>query len=206
MAAKNKAELLLEIDRLKAELTACQSQAEDSIQPQDHNQIRYQAQLLENVTDAVVSTDSEFNILSWNRAAEKLYGWSAQEVIGQGFGEIVPTNYIEVDRADVLDEYHEAGLWQGEVIQQHKNGSDIYVFSSVTTLKGPDGNSLGAIAVNRDITKIKATEEKMRETEEKFRNVMLQSPVSIQIHDMDGKLTQSNNAYSKLFALNDVND
>ena len=159
MAAKNKAELLLEIDRLKAELTACQSQAEDSIQPQDQNQIPYQAQLLENVSDAVVSTDSEFNILSWNRAAEKLYGWSAQEVIGQGFGEIVPTNYIEVDRADVLDEYHEAGLWQGEVIQQHKNGSDIYVFSSVTTLKGPDGNSLGAIAVNRDITGRKEAEK-----------------------------------------------
>ena len=162
MAAKKKAELLLEIDRLKAELNCppIRSRGLNTTTGPESNSIP--GPTIANVSDAVVSADSEFSIQSWNRAAEKLYGWSAQEVIGQGFGEIVPTNYIEVDGADVFDEFHEAGLWQGEVIQQHKNGSDIYVFDC-DCFKRTGWKSVGRLAVNRDITDRKYIEQKLHE-------------------------------------------
>jgi len=50
---------------------------------QAEKEIRYQAQLLENISEAVVSTDNEFRIVSWNRAAEEMYGWRADEVLGR---------------------------------------------------------------------------------------------------------------------------
>ena len=76
-------------------------------------QLHYQANLLENVSDAVISTDNEFRIVTWNQAAERLYGWRADEVIGKNFGEVVPTKYIDVDGVDVLAEFRKDGYLGG---------------------------------------------------------------------------------------------
>ncbi|MEZ4682696.1 MAG: PAS domain S-box protein [Caldilineaceae bacterium] len=52
-------------------------------------QLRYQAYLLNNVQDAIISTDLEFRIRSWNRGAEQVYGWSAAEAVGRNGERIV---------------------------------------------------------------------------------------------------------------------
>ncbi len=132
-------------------------------------QLHYQANLLENVSDAVISTDNDFRIVTWNQAAERLYGWHAEEAIGKNFGEVVPVKYPDAERADVLAEFRKQGVWQGEVIQQKKNGDEFFVLSSVTALLDLEGNTVGAIAVNRDITERKQAELALRVSEEKVK-------------------------------------
>jgi PAS domain S-box-containing protein len=57
--------------------------------------LRYQATLLENVSDAVISVDMDFKIRSWNDTAENIYGWKAEEVIGKQFREVTALEYLD---------------------------------------------------------------------------------------------------------------
>ncbi|GAB4456908.1 MAG: hypothetical protein Kow0070_07890 [Anaerolineales bacterium] len=126
--------------------------------------LRYQANLLENVSDAVIATDARFVIQSWNKGAEALYGWTAKEAIGNAMGELVPTTYPKEPRQKVLEQFLKNGFWKGEVIQQHKNGTLLEIHSAVTLLKNDQGDMIGAVAVNRDITNQKKAERFARET------------------------------------------
>ena len=65
--------------------------------------IQSQARLIENVSEAIISTDLEFNIKTWNRAAEVVYGWKAEETIGKNLAEIVPVEYPHDDKEVVLE-------------------------------------------------------------------------------------------------------
>lgn len=89
-------------------------------------QIRYQAGLVENVFDAIISTDMQFHIQSWNVAAERMYGWQASEVMGHLMAEFVQNEYISAPRESILKTAMEQGRWQGEVSQNHKDGSRFF--------------------------------------------------------------------------------
>ncbi len=125
-------------------------------------EIRYQAKLLESVSDAVISTDNAENIVSWNKAAEALYGWQADEVIAKGYSHVVTGKFIDTNSEDFSRQFTNQGYWQGEVTQQNKNGDTFYVQSSVTALKDQNGNPIGAIAVNRDISERKQAENQIK--------------------------------------------
>jgi len=123
--------------------------------------IQYQAKLVEDVSDAIISTDMDFNVVTWNKAAENIYGWKAINTIGKNVGEIVPTKYIYDDREEVLKQFLEQGFWKGEVIQSCKNGKTINILSSVSLIKDSNNKPIGAVAINRDITERKKSEEKI---------------------------------------------
>ena len=54
-----------------------------SVPKRGHNRLLYFASLIDNISDALISTDMEFKVLTWNSAAENIYGWTAAEVIGR---------------------------------------------------------------------------------------------------------------------------
>lgn len=121
-------------------------------------QLQHQARLLQEVSDAVIVTDADFRIMSWNQAAENLYGWARHDAIGEQMGSLVPTRYARVDEATVLNEFARHGCWEGEVIQQKKDGQVFYAHSVVTALYNTEGNINGAIGINRDISAYKQAE------------------------------------------------
>ncbi|MCL4858927.1 MAG: PAS domain S-box protein [Caldilineaceae bacterium] len=126
-------------------------------------QIRYQAALLEQVSDAIVSTDPDFVIRTWNKGAEVIYGWRAAEVIGRPFPQMIPTSFPNGDREQVLQQFRAEGSWKGEVIQQRKDGTPLNILSSASLLRDEAGNVTGALVVNRDITERKRVEDALRE-------------------------------------------
>ena len=121
-------------------------------------QLRFQANLLQQVSDAIIGTDLEFNIQSWNKAAEKVYGWSAEEILGQKMGAIIPTHYPYHDADKVQAEFLENGFWEGEVVQIGRNGQRINILATVSYLKDKNGNPIGVVAANKDITNHKQIE------------------------------------------------
>lgn len=124
-------------------------------------QLRYQALLLINVSDAVISTDVDLNIRSWNPAAEFIYGWKAEEAIGKSSGELFQGEYPNSTRTDVLRQLHMTGSWRGEAIHRRKDGNQVRFLASTSSVRDKGGNIIGFVSVNRDITElIKIQKEK----------------------------------------------
>jgi PAS domain S-box-containing protein len=112
-----------------------------------------QAQILEQVWDAVVTTDADYTIVGWNRAAATLYGWSAEEALGRPAAQVLLTEFQQdAPRDVVLDAVAERGHWRGVVTQAHRDGSRFWVRSSVTRVTDPQAGFVGYVAVNRNIS------------------------------------------------------
>ncbi|MEO7913413.1 MAG: PAS domain S-box protein [Roseiflexaceae bacterium] len=136
---------------------------------QAEEQLQHQADLLAQASDAFISTDTSFTIKSWNAAAEALYGWPAQEVIGKPMHEIIPTEYVDSDIQQVLALFLREGRWRGEVTQSHRDGTQLSILSSVSVLKDTAGKPVGAVAVNRDITDRKRAAQALERAAERLR-------------------------------------
>jgi len=167
---------------------------------QAEEKIRYQADLLANVSDAVISTDLDFVIRTWNRAAESMYGWQESEVIGKRVGEVLRTEYLNSDREQVLQQFLAEGLWKGEVIQRRKDGTPINILLSVSFIRDGAGNPTGVVSVNRDISERKEAERKIRESEETYRNLFQNAQVGLfRTRISDGKILESNEQLARMF-------
>lgn len=159
---------------------------------QAEEQLRYQAFLLENVQDAVISTDTHFRIVTWNRGAEQLYGWLAIEVIGRTAGELLQTAYLDARAGDVLNTFLRCGRWQGEVTQRNQKGERITVSNTTVLLRDSQGRSIGAVAVNRDITARKAAEAAQQHSEQLLRNIIDNVAAFVGLMTPDGTLLEAN--------------
>lgn len=126
------------------------------------NQLRYQAALLDNVSDAIISTGNDLTITTWNKAAETIYGWKAEEVIGKDLAEVIFTDHTDKERLTPL-RLVKTGRWRGELVQRRKDGSVLHVNSSAALLRDAEGQVTGLVCVNHDITKRKEAEQELTE-------------------------------------------
>jgi PAS domain S-box-containing protein len=126
--------------------------------------LHYQAQLLENVSDAIISTDLSYRIQSWNHAAEVLYGLRAADVEGRELTEVVPFDLPDAQLMElVVTQLMSEGRWNGELIQTRHDGTKIHISSSVSLIQGSDGTATGIVAVGRDVTRHHHAEELLRQ-------------------------------------------
>lgn len=165
------------------------------------NQVRYQSTLVDNVSDAIISMDLDFKILSWNAAAEKIYGWTEKEVIGKRLVDLVNPRYGKITRDDVLKIFSKTGHWTGEMIQKNKNGSDLVIQSSGSYIKDNIGKPIGIVAVNRDVTHFKKSEKALKVSEEKYRNLFNTMSQGVVYQDAEGKIISCNPAAERVLGL-----
>lgn len=162
-------------------------------------QLRYHASLQQTVRDAVIATDLQMCVQSWNPAAEAIYGWRAEEVIGKRVGELLQTRYpVTSTTASNLRALYQQGWWQGEVIQRHRDGADLSFLSSVTLLKDDRGMPFGVVAVNHDITELKAAHEALRQSEEMHRFLIETMRNGFAIYDQADQITYVNDRFCEL--------
>jgi PAS domain S-box-containing protein len=136
-------------------------------------QIRYQADLLQKVSDAIIATDQSGRIQMWNSAAEAIYGWKAQEAEGRIFHDMIQPEYRFQRRDEVIGKMEREGTWSGELIHHLHDGRQIPVLSTITMLKDAAGNPAGTVSVNHDISKRMQAEEQIRSSL-KEKEVLLQ--------------------------------
>ena len=146
-------------------------------------EVKYQAELIEKVSDAIISTDLDFNIISWNKAAKSIYGWKANETIGKNIMDIIPMEYSDDDEESVVKQFFEEGFWKGEVIQPRKDGTLLNILASVSIIKDDEYNPIGTVAINRDITERKREEQKLKAEEKiKEQNAFLTNVIEALTH------------------------
>ncbi|MFY3382930.1 EAL domain-containing protein [Paracidovorax sp. MALMAid1276] len=122
--------------------------------------IRHQASLLDKAQDAILVRDLEHRIIFWNKSAERLYGWSQLQALGQSIESLLyddPTHFRHATQA-VLDH----GEWTGEIVQRHRDGSTIEVEGRWTLVVGEDGKPQSILAINTDIRQRKASEREIQ--------------------------------------------
>src|SRR5215204_1061171 len=127
-------------------------------------QLRYHASLLENVHDAVIATDEHLAVTAWNKGAEEMYGWRADEVLGRHLWEAVPLDLSEEQRAEALGELSERGRLRTEVITHGKGGTPIWVEGITIALRGGeqgDGEITDYVNIRRDISERKEAEKEL---------------------------------------------
>ena len=132
---------------------------------QAEEQLQYQAALLSNVNDAIIASDAQYRLTAWNSAAESLYGWKAEEVIGCNGLDIIQTEWSDIDADAMRRAISETGRWRGEATQKRKDGTRFPVEVSSIGLHDGVGQILGYVSVNRDITDRKHTEEVLRQSQ-----------------------------------------
>lgn len=152
--------------------------------------LRFASILTNNIADAVVGTDTLENnylILSWNNAAEKLYGWNVAEVIGIPAYQVIQSDLSDEQKKQVESSLNTKGFWEGEVIQKNKAGKSIHIHASVSIVKDEQGKEIGTVAVNRDISERKKIEKRIRQSEEKYRQLSatLDEKVQIRTRQLD---------------------
>jgi PAS domain S-box-containing protein len=120
--------------------------------------IRFQAHLLDAVEEAVIATDLEGRVFFWNRFAEKLYGWSAQEAHGRPILEL--TSGSDPAKAQVtLAHVVQGGSWSGEFTGRRRDGSTFPGFVTDSPVLDETGKLIGVIGISYDITRRKQWEE-----------------------------------------------
>ncbi len=119
--------------------------------------IRAQAALLDVATDAIFVRNLNSEILFWNKGAERLYGWKAEEILGENASEL-----LYKEQQPKLKDAHkilaEKGEWQGELHQVTKDGKEVIVESRWTLVRDEEGKPKSILVVNTDITQKKQLE------------------------------------------------
>lgn len=123
--------------------------------------LEYSDLLLSRIADAVVSTDANMKILSWNSSAETIYGWTADEAIGQTLDDLLCTEFSGTEQREAQNLLRDGGVWRGEIRQRHRNGSTRLVYATVSTLVDHNGHLVGGVSVNHDISELRKTERQL---------------------------------------------
>ncbi len=152
-------------------------------------------QLLDQVNEAVVATDLEHRIVFWNRAAERLYGWSAEEAQGRELGTVIPAIMPDLQR-DGIVQIMSRGDRGENVVCLTREGKEMTVNWSFSTVRDHNGSPVGLVAVVRDITEQKLAEEALKKSEERFNKVFRFTPQVIVLSSMkDGLYLDSNDRF-----------
>ncbi|MBN1594510.1 PAS domain S-box protein [candidate division FCPU426 bacterium] len=123
----------------------------------------FHANLLDHISDAIISIDNEKHVTYLNRPAESLYGVHYNDAIGRPLNEIYTWQWLrEKDEQESQTALTERGSWQGENIHLLNDGRRIIVESHVSVIRDSQGGKAGLLAVIREITERKQSEEALR--------------------------------------------
>ena len=165
-------------------------------------QIQFQANLLANVSDAILATDRQFNIQYWNTAAEKQYGWTSAEVLGRHFMKFIQPQYIGDSRKTVMQKIVQKGFWTGELLHNRSDGTLFPVHVTISEVRNAEGEIIGHVAVNRDITERKLAEQASRRSAESLAllgHTIRSIGECVSVTDTENKILFVNDAFSRTY-------
>lgn len=151
-------------------------------------QLRYQATIMENVSDIIITSELDCTIRSWNKAAEEFYGIPAQQAIGKLVTEVVQLDYQQTSRNKTVDQLFQTGIWKGEVAYRDKSGELKYLLNTVSLVVNEKREKIGVLTVGRDITDRKMAEQRLQQSEVFYRTLIADSLDGILLMDEQGKI------------------
>ncbi|MEN3359416.1 MAG: hypothetical protein V7637_3398 [Mycobacteriales bacterium] len=120
-------------------------------------ELRRQGELVNQISDAVIVLDAEQRVVSWNAAAERIYGYAPGDVLGGDLFALLATEYRQVDgsecdREQVVTQTLYDGGWTGELRERRADGTTVETLASFSGLPDSSAGPGGIVVVNRDVT------------------------------------------------------
>lgn len=143
--------------------------------------------IVESSEDAIVGLSLDGIVFSWNKGAEKIYGYQSKEVMGKPLSTLLPADRPEdvskilekIKRGERVDHY--------ETIRVRKGGQTVHVSLTVSPILNAAGRVIGASSIIRDITKRKETEDALHESEARLARTQAFSLVMVAHLSLDGR-------------------
>jgi PAS domain S-box-containing protein len=148
--------------------------------------------IVESSDDAIISKDLNGVIQTWNRAAERLFGYKAEEVAGKPITIIIPPDRLDeepeilarIRRGERVDHF--------ETVRRRKDGSPVDISLTISPVRDEQGRIVGASKIARDIAERKAAEARLRDSEHRLKALLEAIPAAIYTTDAQGKVTYYN--------------
>jgi PAS domain S-box-containing protein len=151
--------------------------------------------IVDSCDDAIVSKDLNGIISSWNPAAERIFGWKAEEIIGKSVLTVIPPE-LHYEEAMILDRLRKGlRIEHHETTRVRKDGRNIQVSLTISPIKDDDGRVIGASKIARDITERK----KIEEARAHLAAIVESSDDVIVSKDLNGIITTWNAAAERVF-------
>jgi PAS domain S-box-containing protein len=156
-----------------------------------------QAEVLDQVKDAVIAIDNEYRIIYLNKAAAEQYHASRDEAIGLKLTDLYDFLWLKPEDEQAANaSLEEKDYWIGEKIHLKRNGEKIYVSLTVSVLKDASGKKIGMIAVIRDITSSKQMEERLAQERNMLKGIIENVNVMLAYFDTKFNFVAVNSAFA----------
>ncbi|MGP1680335.1 MAG: PAS domain S-box protein [Burkholderiales bacterium] len=147
------------------------------------------AAIVDSSDDAIVSKDLSGVIKSWNKGAERTFGYAAEEVIGKSVTILIPPEF-QHEEVEILERIrHGDRIEHYETVRRGKHGNSIDVSLTVSPVKNAQGKIIGASKIARDITERRRTEEQIailaREAEHRAKNILATVQATVRLSHSD---------------------
>lgn len=153
---------------------------------------RLNRSIVESSIDMIVAFDIDGNLIQFNHAASVEFGWTLEDA-----KQLKPKEFLvnEIEFTSVISELKEKNYFAGEVLGLRSSGETFQLLMSVAMLRDDDGNTLGAVSVGRDITDLHLAEQELRQSEERYRDILDNASDLVFLVDRQGKFTYANPAF-----------
>ena len=160
---------------------------------------RFLAAIVESSDDAIIGKDLDGVILTWNRSAEQLYGYTAVEMRGQSIRLLLPGDRL--DELDIILKTIRSGqrVERLETVRRTKSGRLVDVSVTVSPVRAANGTIVGGATIARDISAAKRAEHALRTSEQRWRSVVESAVDGIVVIDARAHIEAFNPAAERLF-------
>jgi len=156
--------------------------------------IQRQAIILDQIQDAVITTDLDGIVTSWNRGAEKIYFYSAEEAVGRHISLIYPENQLEFLEHGVIGPLKEKGVLEREVRLRRKSGEEFHALLLLSLLRDGSGSPTGMIGSSIDISAHNKADELIRLGKEEWEQTFDAIPDMVAVIDKQYVIRRANKA------------
>jgi PAS domain S-box-containing protein len=150
------------------------------------------AAIVESSDDAIIGKDLNSIVTSWNNGAEKIFGYSSDEMVGNSILRLIPADRQREETEFLARTNHGESVRQFETVRQAKGGRLLNISVTISPIKDASGKIIGISKVARDITWRKNAEDVLRESERRFRDMLENLELIAMTLDKNAKVTFCN--------------
>ena len=157
--------------------------------------------LIDSADDAIISKTLDGIITSWNKGAERIFGFTVEEAVGNPITIIIPEDHLDEEPRILARMRAGERIEHFETVRQRKDGRRIDVSLTVSPIKGPDGQIIGASKIARDVTEQRQAQRDLDKASQQLRLALAASHLGDWMWDAETDLVDLSETTARIFGL-----